>query len=348
MRQLNCKNQELKNRLSNLDLYRVTLVNDSIYFKGSSEMASWIEKSSKPFFRVDNDNTHPVGTWFIGPAQDYDLDDFKSYEVSPAGEPARWLWVNYSMRTICFDYTESVSWCAQECLRIIRDLLKIAWMQNGCGFYHAGLVRVKNRGILLAAPSKSGKTTLALALASKLDAKIVSNDDVSLLETEIGLVGQGWPRALSIRLDSFDAIGSSVYYDYAHLFTHPANKTIMSLKDAGIEKSGTALLYPYEIEKYFNTSFQTHFSVDMILYPHFCQSDHRVIERLSNVESYRRLIDLYIESPAQHREFLMQGVSFNTAVSLESLRNVVSYKLHHAFDDIQWTLDAITEKLSEL
>lgn len=332
-----------------LENYNATLDQVSVHFRGDRDMAAHIANAVHPFIAIAHAEHRNSGSWSISPAHEFDLQSFQVFKVCPAGEPERSIWVSFSSRVICFDYSESVEWRAQECLRILRDLLKLTYQQMGHGFYHAGLVKIQGKGVLLAAPSRSGKTTLILALASKVGAEIVSNDDVSLVLNDGAIHGSGWPRSTSVRLDTFKAIGSEVYNDYSHLFLHPANKTILQLKERGIEKAGTVLLYPHEIERYFDAKLCTHSKVDLIIFPKFCLVTDKSMVLLTPTQAGSKLKSLNITNPAQHREFLMsKNIVGRGDINFCAVTSIPSYELNHSFDDVSWTITKIMDKLKSL
>lgn len=138
-------------------------------------------------------------------------------------------------------------------------------------------MRLNGIGVALFGGSRAGKTSLIMASVLDRGGRIVCNDDVSLMagpdhepaagSVDCGVIGVGWPRSISVRLDTLDLLfGRDRSRAVLASLSHPANQTLMSLRETGVEPHGTALLYPWEYADPLNTEIGSHTRVDAIVH----------------------------------------------------------------------------------
>jgi hypothetical protein len=140
-------------------------------------------------------------------------------------------------------------WEVQSLLRVTRAIHRSEASAAGALMLHSGLVELGGHTVALVGSSRAGKTSLIMSAVLGGHGRMVCNDDLGLtVNPGTGRVrGVGWPRSVSVRLDTFDVLlGRSHALAMRAALTHPANETLLRLQHQGIEPHGTALLYPHE------------------------------------------------------------------------------------------------------
>lgn len=119
-------------------------------------------------------------------------------------------------------------WLPQMLVRLSRDALRnIAFSQMY--YLHGAFIIYKDFGICILGEKRSGKTTSVMNILSFGNSDFVSNDDVSVAYENGEWVAYGWPRALSVRKDSVQALekqGAKFNWDVK--LTHPYNQNGVS------------------------------------------------------------------------------------------------------------------------
>ncbi|ARZ72329.1 hypothetical protein SMD11_6753 [Streptomyces albireticuli] len=136
-------------------------------------------------------------------------------------------------------------------------------------FLHAGLVELDGLGVALVGGSRAGKTSFIMAGVLDGSGVMVCNDDVSLTAEPDGngVLGVGWPRSVSVRLDTLDLLfGRERARAVRASLTHPANRTLLSLRESGAEEHGTALVYPWEYADLLHTRIGRSTGVDALVH----------------------------------------------------------------------------------
>ncbi|MBP2189679.1 hypothetical protein BJ987_002580 [Nocardia goodfellowii] len=180
-------------------------------------------------------------------------------------------------KKICFHVAPSSdAWVTQSVLRATRAMHRSAASRQGVMFLHAGLVQLNGMGVALVGGSRAGKTSFIMASVLEGSGVMVCNDDVSVT-TFPGreyVAGVGWPRSISVRLDTLDLLfGSSRAATIRSSLSHPANRTLMSLRESGVEPHGTVLLYPWEYAELLATKIEQSTRIDAIV--HLSLADER-------------------------------------------------------------------------
>ncbi|PRY37512.1 hypothetical protein [Umezawaea tangerina] len=193
--------------------------------------------------------------------------------VRMPGEDAVGYAVDHAKRTLHHLAPWDEAWATQALLRATRSAHRCAASRRGVVFLHAGLVDLDGMGVLLVGGSCSGKTSFITASGLSGAGVMVSNDDVGLVSAPEtgGLVGHGWPRSISMRLDTMRLLFGAERSDAIRAgLTHPANRTLLSLKESGVEEHGTALLYPWEYTEVVGTGIRRSATVDAVVYLSLC------------------------------------------------------------------------------
>ncbi|MFE3578236.1 phosphoenolpyruvate carboxykinase (ATP) [Streptomyces vinaceus] len=190
-------------------------------------------------------------------------------EVAALGEVAVRYAVDHAHRTLYHRTPHGEDWTTQSLLRATRAIHRSAASRQGMLFLHAGLVELEGLGIALVGGSRAGKTTLVMTSVLHGGATMVCNDDVSLSAEPDGgrVLGVGWPRSVSVRLDTLDLLfGREKAQGVLSRLTHPANRTLGSLRASGVEEHGTALIYPWEYAALLDTPVGRSARVDAIVH----------------------------------------------------------------------------------
>lgn len=134
---------------------------------------------------------------------------YRPVELVAEGEPPIRLWLAAANRELLVDPAAPEAFVVQCLVRYLRELLRAARTRDL--FLHAGLAARDGAGVVVVGGKRAGKTStlIALLLAGW---RFVGNDDVSLADEPAaggatGWWGYGWPRAVSVRDDTFAALG---------------------------------------------------------------------------------------------------------------------------------------------
>ena len=99
---------------------------------------------------------------------------------------------------------ENLGFCAPKTLTQAALLTTIASLAEGHGLFHGGVVSMNGAGLVLAAPSEMGKTTLTLELVRRGCGFL--SDEVACLSHETGVL-EPFPRQLNLRGASRELLG---------------------------------------------------------------------------------------------------------------------------------------------
>lgn len=210
-------------------------------------VATRLGRLSEPYFELSGE-PGPTGGW-VAAASSQAPAELPREVVAAQGEDPIEYAVDHEGRRIFHLRPESEEWQVQSLLRVTRAIHRSEASVRGMLLVHSGLVEIDGRGIALVGSSRAGKTSLIMATVLGGHARMVCNDDVGLLrQPGTGAVsGVGWPRSVSVRLDTFDVLfGEDRAREIRDGLTHPANQTLLRLREQGVEPHGTALLYPHE------------------------------------------------------------------------------------------------------
>ncbi|GAA4955347.1 hypothetical protein GCM10023238_22460 [Streptomyces heliomycini] len=144
--------------------------------------------------------------WRIGTA-DRERPAGEEVVITSATEPPTRLWYDGTAREVLFDPAMPRSFLWHNLVRFTRILLRLMHAEEPEVFLHAGLVaRDDGHGALVLGAKRAGKTSTVLS-ALRHGLRFVGNDDVSVRADAGGWTGRGWPRRVSVRGDTFAAVG---------------------------------------------------------------------------------------------------------------------------------------------
>lgn len=247
-------------------------------------------------------------------------------------------------KVVVIDEPKDVRWTAQHALRLIRVLLRLLCYQDGLVYLHGGMMEMNQKGIALVGGSRAGKTSTILSLLSLTDATYITNDDIGISYTNNEYKGTGWPRSMSIRKDSFEAIEKLGSLYRLQTSSHPFNE----------DDKNYHFVYPEELEKWFSREVKTMGKIDVMVFPEFLPHGQTgaALSKISPHEAAERLKEHAVINPGRHNEFLLPYFTLPTHEALEPfLENLAEkipcYSLKQAFTSLEKGTFLIQELLEQ-
>jgi hypothetical protein len=171
----------------------------------SPDAATYVREMLAPYVRVAHASGDGAARWRIGIAERGRPTGQEVIITSDTEAPTR-LWYDGAAGEMLFDPAMPRDFLWHNLVRFTRILLRLAHTQDPEVFLHAGLVARDGRGALVLGAKRAGKTSTVLS-ALRHGHRFVGNDDVSVRSTAGGWTGRGWPRRVSVRGDTFAAVG---------------------------------------------------------------------------------------------------------------------------------------------
>lgn len=265
--------------------------------------------------------------------------------VTALGEPTVEYAVDHAERHVFHLTPEGPAWACQSLLRATRAVHRSAAARSGMLFLHAGLVELNGLGVALVGGSRAGKTSFVMAAVLAGQGVMVCNDDVSLsADATGGVLGAGWPRSVSVRLDTLDLLlGPERARAALDGLTHPANATLASLRTSGVERHGTALIYPWEYADLLKTQLGHSARVDALV--HLSLADAPEEAELSAVtpRERRTLLDRHVlETPNKHLNIFGHEPEPRTVRrTRDALTALPTFRLRYVFQDVRRAVDQL-------
>ncbi len=232
----------------------------------SEAVAEQIRLLAAPYMSVERGECDP-GDWRVA-AGLRPPESAVDESVRAEGETSVEYAIDHEGRCVYHLAPLNDAWVTQSLLRATRAVHRSLATQQGVLLVHAGLVQLGEIGVALVGASRSGKTSLIMASVLNGEGVMVCNDDLALAGGPEGnVLGVGWPRSISVRLDTFDVLfGRKHSTAIQSGLTHPANKNLLTLRDTGIEPHGTALVYPWEYAQLLSSHLPVQANVDAIVF----------------------------------------------------------------------------------
>ncbi|SCE10668.1 hypothetical protein GA0115242_121935 [Streptomyces sp. SolWspMP-5a-2] len=196
-------------------------------------------------------------------------------------------------------------------VRNIRTLLRldVARSDPSAMFLHAGMVAWHGHGIAVPGDKRSGKTSTVLAAAAA-GADFVSNDDLSLHHGGDGRSGHGWPRSVSVRLDTLAPLGLTL----PTATSHPSNH----------HRTDAHLLMPHEIARMVGCRVTPRAPLRAVLFPSFTDDDAFALRRLDVSEAARRIQANLLTPPVKDSELTARFDAPSEEQLAERARNLAA------------------------
>ncbi|MET7641166.1 hypothetical protein [Streptomyces sp. NPDC005438] len=279
-------------------------------------------------------------------------DDAVRESVTAQGEVSVDYAVDHADRRLYHLAPRGEAWVTQSLLRATRAIHRSTASRRGDVFLHAGIVELNGAGVALVGGSRSGKTSLIMASVLNGSGLMVCNDDVSLTADAdgAGVTGMGWPRSISVRLDTLDLLlGTDRAEAVRATLSHPANRTLVRLRESGVEPHGTALLYPWEYADVLDTRVGR--SADVRAIVHLGLTDAPGEGVLEPVRASERgdLFDRHVLSlPNKHLNiFRHEPAPGGTDRTREALTALPTFRFRYDFRDVRRQAECLAEYLNQ-
>ncbi|MGH8794763.1 MAG: hypothetical protein ACRDXX_19215 [Stackebrandtia sp.] len=289
------------------------------------------------------------------PDGDADAGDHDLVAVTPDGEPTTEIRFSPSRREVLLHLPADEGFMTQNAVRFVRILLRLSHASREEIFIHGGMVHRHGRGAAILGDKRAGKTSTVLAAAMS-GAAFVSNDDLSLRQSEAGWTGRGWPRSISVRKDTFPALGVSLREELQSRnmsLRHPANASVDELLPAGERNVGAVLLYASELGRVFDAPLMTESPVDAFVFPRFVDDPRPKLRRLSPVETAERVAANLLPNPVKYSDFLLPYFPFHadrrdqTDLVRKAAAMVPGFELRQRFDALHAGARAVARLLEK-
>ncbi|MBL1097937.1 hypothetical protein [Streptomyces coffeae] len=170
----------------------------------SPDTAAYVRELLAPYVTVAPAPEASAARWRIGIA-DGERPTGEEALITSATEPLTRLWYDGTAREVLFDPAMPHDFLRYNFVRFTRILLRLMHTADPEVFLHAGMVAHGGSGALVLGAKRAGKTSTVLS-ALRSGHHFVGNDDVSV-HADGGWTGRGWPRRVSVRGDTFAAVG---------------------------------------------------------------------------------------------------------------------------------------------
>lgn len=247
-------------------------------------------------------------------------------------------------KVIVIDEPKDVRWVTQHALRLIRVLLRLMCYQKRLIYLHGGIMEMNHKGVALIGGSRAGKTSTILSLLALTDARYITNDDIGIEYKDNQYTGTGWPRSMSIRKDSFEAIEALDTQYRLQTSSHPFNQ----------DDKKYHFVYPEELEKWFAREVKTKGKIDVIVFPEFLPHGQTgaALSKITPQEAAERLKQHAVINPGRHNEFLLPYFTLPTPQELEPFldtlaKKIPCYSLKQAFTSLEKGTALLQELLEQ-
>ncbi|MFJ8823113.1 hypothetical protein ACIREE_15150 [Streptomyces sp. NPDC102467] len=197
-----------------------------VHLTGPARLVSGAAARLAPFVASSEPGLldQPGNTWSIQHPTEARTDtaELEHVTITAATEPTATLAVDHERRRLILDPACTLEFATHLAARYARILLRLQRATRAQElFLHAGMAASApgageaDRGIAVIGPKRAGKTSTVMA-AMRAGAAFVGNDDLSVTRSPDGWTGHGWPRSVSVRSDTFTALGISPPERSAH------------------------------------------------------------------------------------------------------------------------------------
>ncbi|CAQ84482.1 MULTISPECIES: hypothetical protein [Photorhabdus] len=304
-----------------------------------------ISKNLVPYYESSFQHVDLSGwTIYIGQQAKSDvMEDSLIVDVAkPQGEPERRYIISKNNKIILIESPIEDIWQVQHAYRLIRVLSRIHFYNEGMRFFHGGFVKYGSHGIVFMGGKRSGKTTSILTTLGNSQSEFVTNDDLGIRISKDGVLGYGWPRAVSVRKDTLNL--PHIYQYLAHKqqeLSHPAN-SVMS-------NPFYTFFYPKEISDAFSSELEPIYKVNVVIFPSFVNNVNEVkTKRLTKAQFFENLTYNFESEFNKYSDFLSDQIHHDDNWSRQVIDKLVSsvegYEVVQDFDrmlDLNTVLDRI-------
>ncbi|QHW35918.1 hypothetical protein GZH82_00220 [Staphylococcus ursi] len=317
------------------NIISISRLNYKVYLISDLDIFDKIFNILYPYYTIEKEESINNDLWKIY-INEVTLKDFEiiTSEMNALSEPLKKFKVSKSERVISICEPFNMEWKIQQAVRFIRDIFRNYLNYRNMLFFHGGLVydKINNVGISIMGEKMSGKTSTILSWLNK-SSYYVTNDDISVKKEGTNIMGYGWPRAVSVRNDTFDMLEMDKVSIVKNL-THPSNKT-------KLKKSAT-FLYPYELANVTNSMIKDECRINYIIFPKFDDAiTDPQITRLSKSEFKQNLLtniepDINKHFKEFEKFFLFSSIQSSPVID-EILEKTIGLELRQNFFYIKKT-----------
>lgn len=312
----------------------------SIFVSGNKSLLEKLAKQLIPYFNVTFESPPVRGCWKISLDEEgfLQLQNTKEVFEKKLYEPDCRYLINPGEKFIQIVEPKEVTWRLLVANRLIRDMSRNL-LADRMIYFHSAMLNISGKGICIMGNKRAGKTsTLLLLLIGRYPAAYISNDDLSIQFQNDQFIGYGWPRSISIRNDTFPAVGLDSEIRNFRL-THPSNFTT---------KLNSTFLYSSELVALVKRQICVSHQVDVVIFPQYVDSTKSELQPLDYESTYELLINNL--EPDINKYFKNFASYFDTPKptihqTVEMMaRKVAGYRLYQNFSNLNSTLD-IFEKV---
>lgn len=267
--------------------YRVTV-------EARSEIISEINSFVKDFFSIKEISRTEIGScWHIMLIHEKNNLGFETERllIEQPPEPEIKIFFNGKRKFVGLLAEYSNEWQVQNILRLIRVILRFECGAANTYFLHGGCVDYKKNGICFLGEKKSGKTSSILGLLKEFETSFITNDDVSIYRDGDTWYGEGWPRSIVIRKDTWDILNLNYSKESSR---HPLNTYL---------KKGHCL-YPQQLCDLFNRKLSSVSKIKYLIFPKF-SNDELTFRKIDRTESRERIFRNLQYNPGKYNEYLL-------------------------------------------
>lgn len=201
------------------------------------------------------------------------------------------------------------NWQVQNLIRMIRVLIRLQCQETETFFLHGGCVSYKGSGICFLGDKCAGKTSSILSFLSYEESQFVSNDDVSVYQSEGVWYAEGWPRSIVVRADTWMKLNGK---EFEHI--HPLNARVEA-----------PCLYPQQIGKLFGRNYIRECPVEYIVFPQFADCRQACVRELPKNIAQTKMKKQVLSNPGKYNEFLLPFFLSNQKKVLNELDLIFDY-----------------------
>jgi hypothetical protein len=273
-------------------------------------VTSLVRSLLSPYFQMEPSSRPQDGAWTVlvgqEPQRGGRLEEITS---RPGGEPESRILVDGTAKQLFVAQPEDDEWRAQNAVRLVRILVRLQYFERGSLFIDGSMVTVGEKGVGFVGRKRCGKTSSILSAIIHGRGAYVTNSDLELHPGDHGWEALGWPRAISVRKDTFEQLRVARPDLAINLsgLSHPANATLDQLLSKQDEPHGMVFMYATELAQQLQCPIATQAQARMLVFPEFMPLEERGarLSKLTAGEALERLKQTLDTNPGRHSEFLL-------------------------------------------
>ncbi|WP_342475262.1 hypothetical protein NST70_13075 [Weizmannia sp. FSL K6-0777] len=331
--------------------YQVIRNDYSVFLQTDSESLDSIRRDIEPYYTINkiepSKNFFHKNYWKISDSSNSVITENKEIEVirtefKMLDEPQREFLVVPQEKIIAVNKPIDKKWKKQIIIRLIRDIFRNYFYSKGMSFFHGGLITNNEIGIAFMGGKKSGKTSSILSFLKYSDMDYVTNDDISIQIIDKKVIGYGWPRAISVRNDTFSALNLN-REDIVNKLRHPSNDTNW--------KNQATFVYPNELKHFLTAKVYSQCKVDYIIFPTFMDNIQKPVLEEVNESKFVELLKSNIEPDINkyfrdfEKYFPFTDENKNEEIIEGIVNNCRGFILKQNFNNLRQTVDLVREEL---